>query len=373
MNQEKTGKFICELRKQKKLTQEELGNLIPVGREAISKWERGITTPDINSLQRLSVIFNVSIQELLAGEKKTKENKQEIEKITLDLYSTNLQKKKQIKIRTIVIIIISISFLIYYFFNTYKQIKVYTITGFNDNIDLFDGMLISTKEKIYFRLGTITPKNNKLVKNFSLYYKENGEKNLICSGGDDKNIYFTDYYGYDEYLPTKKIDKIISEIYLEITYEDNEEDTIKLNVKRDYINSNLLFFPDKKGTTPTTKTNSTYQIKPVYENVIAKIKEKFTKQDDVYTYEKLDKDSLVTAAFIENVFTFLIHKENNNIREQWNFNFKFENIEYRQIIDEKIVEQFIIQNDELTCLEGKCNDYNEKQEEFWDIIDKILQ
>ena len=41
MDQEKIGKFIAELRKQKKLTQEQLAEKLGITKNAVSKWERG--------------------------------------------------------------------------------------------------------------------------------------------------------------------------------------------------------------------------------------------------------------------------------------------------------------------------------------------
>lgn len=43
MNQEKFGAFVCELRKEKEMTQKELGNILGISDKAISKWERGVS------------------------------------------------------------------------------------------------------------------------------------------------------------------------------------------------------------------------------------------------------------------------------------------------------------------------------------------
>ena len=45
MNSDNIGKFIKKLREEFCLTQEELANKVHIGREAVSKWERGKTTP----------------------------------------------------------------------------------------------------------------------------------------------------------------------------------------------------------------------------------------------------------------------------------------------------------------------------------------
>ena len=62
------GEKIKELRKQKGWTQEELAEKLFVSRTAVSKWESGKGTPNIDSLKDISAIFAVSIDELLSGE-----------------------------------------------------------------------------------------------------------------------------------------------------------------------------------------------------------------------------------------------------------------------------------------------------------------
>lgn len=63
------NKKLCELRKNKGLTQEELAQALYVSRTAISKWESGRGYPSIDSLKEISKFFSVSIDELLSGEK----------------------------------------------------------------------------------------------------------------------------------------------------------------------------------------------------------------------------------------------------------------------------------------------------------------
>lgn len=57
------------LRKNKGLTQEELADILYVSRTAISKWESDRGYPNIDSLKRISTYFEVSIDDLLSGEK----------------------------------------------------------------------------------------------------------------------------------------------------------------------------------------------------------------------------------------------------------------------------------------------------------------
>ena len=69
MDQEKIGKYIASLRRQAGLTQESLGKKLGVTNKTISRWENGNYMPDVGMLPPLARELNVSINELLAGEK----------------------------------------------------------------------------------------------------------------------------------------------------------------------------------------------------------------------------------------------------------------------------------------------------------------
>ncbi len=73
MDVKNTGLFICELRKELGLTQKELAGKIGVTDKAVSKWERGHGFPDIAVLEILAKELNVSIAELMSGERSTPE------------------------------------------------------------------------------------------------------------------------------------------------------------------------------------------------------------------------------------------------------------------------------------------------------------
>ena len=86
MDCKKTGRLIFSLRKEKKLTQKELAEKLNITDRAVSKWERGLGAPDISLLKPLSEILEVSINEILIGEKNSSESLEEktmLEKIGL--------------------------------------------------------------------------------------------------------------------------------------------------------------------------------------------------------------------------------------------------------------------------------------------------
>ncbi len=68
MDNKKIGKLIAKLRNEKGMTQQELGDKVGVGFRAVSKWERGLTLPDIAIINELSSILGITSDELLTGE-----------------------------------------------------------------------------------------------------------------------------------------------------------------------------------------------------------------------------------------------------------------------------------------------------------------
>ena len=62
-----TKDIICSLRTQKGLSQEELAEKVFVTRQAVSRWENGETTPNVETLKLLSSFFDVSINTLLGS------------------------------------------------------------------------------------------------------------------------------------------------------------------------------------------------------------------------------------------------------------------------------------------------------------------
>ena len=65
MENKNIGSIISTLRKEKNMTQSELANKMNVTDKAVSKWERNISCPDINSIPKLAEILDVSVEELL--------------------------------------------------------------------------------------------------------------------------------------------------------------------------------------------------------------------------------------------------------------------------------------------------------------------
>lgn len=71
MDKEQVGIFIAKQRKACGMTQKELAEKLYVTDKAVSKWERGLSYPDISQLEPLADALNVSVIEIMRGEQLT--------------------------------------------------------------------------------------------------------------------------------------------------------------------------------------------------------------------------------------------------------------------------------------------------------------
>ena len=125
MDQEKIGKFIAENRKLKKITQSELAEKLGVTDRTISNWENGKNMPDLSLFKPLCDILEITINELISGEKIN--NKEYNEKLEENFINTidYIDKKKNntSDIKSISMLLIGIIGLILsqFFLNNYQS------------------------------------------------------------------------------------------------------------------------------------------------------------------------------------------------------------------------------------------------------------
>lgn len=66
------------IRKEKSMTQEELAIKVHVARQTVSKWEKGLSIPDVDLLQRIAEALDVEVSELLGAQVPREENRNEV-------------------------------------------------------------------------------------------------------------------------------------------------------------------------------------------------------------------------------------------------------------------------------------------------------
>lgn len=280
MNSNKMGKFIRDLRIENKMNQEDLSEKIIIDRTVISKWESGKLIPDTRNLIALSEIFKVTLDELVSGERTNNKNENQLHKNFLDYLINENTKYRRLKLSTFIlsltVIIIAVIFLIYYFYSTFNTNKIFLVTGKSENYEINEGLLVTSRENAYLKIGTVDNKKDSSinVSNIIIYYKDYNENNIIYSGDSNKILF--DFYGYNSAINIKSIKDINDNLYVRIGSEN-----IKLNFK-EYFKNDSLIFDDKDDFISEQENLNNY-------NIPKRIKDEFTFLSNIY-YLKLNDD-----------------------------------------------------------------------------------
>ena len=156
MDLNKVGTFIANLRKEKNLTQAELGELLGVNDKTVSRWETGKNAPDISMLNDLSEKLDISVKELLNGERNLEKD---INIEALKYY--NNRGKKRILISSIIsILVILLISILFFSINKYNQYKLFKVYSDNNSLSL-DGIVV------------LNPHRNIIVLKNIVYYDYN--------------------------------------------------------------------------------------------------------------------------------------------------------------------------------------------------------
>ncbi len=332
MDNEKIGAFIKKLRQENNMSQNDLAEKIPINREAISKWENGHTIPDSSTILRLSKIFNVSIDEIMYGEFKTKENEKEIKEVSLQIFddrnaiNKKLKKTSKILLSSLILLVVAIvAFLSYYFFNSYDSVKIYLVESKKDNIYLSDGILILTRENIYFRLGNINGIDSSKISKITLYYKKDNSKKIIYEDTSTKDSLIRDYYGYNEYFEIKNKNVVFDTLYLDINTKD-EVMTFDLTIKEDYSNKKLFFKKDKNISIQQSQDNKT-----IKNDLINIIKENLKYEENGIYHQEMRIDKIIyDVYYIEDTSSLLISWDKNFYNYSINYDLRYKNALYKK-------------------------------------------
>ena len=96
MDQIKIGGFLKDLRKEKGITQEQLAEKLGVSGRTISRWETGNNMPDISLLVEIAEFFDVSIPEIIKGERKSEDMKEETKEVAETMSDYARAEKEQL-------------------------------------------------------------------------------------------------------------------------------------------------------------------------------------------------------------------------------------------------------------------------------------
>ena len=103
MDQKKIGSFLKELRKEKGITQEQFAEILNVSGRTISRWETGSNMPDISLLIDIADYFDVSIPEIINGERKGAIMEKEVKEVA-EVMSDYAEAEKELLLKRVRII-----------------------------------------------------------------------------------------------------------------------------------------------------------------------------------------------------------------------------------------------------------------------------
>lgn len=209
MDQEKIGKFIQTLRKEKKLTQIELAAALGVSDRAVSKWETGRGMCDVSLMQPLCKELGISVNELLSAQRLEPADYQiSSEKTILETLDYSQQKLKQNRKKNILMFAIAIS--------SFLILLVYHVQSLKNTPPFYT---IDFSSFTY--TPTISERNNQIkqaIKDYILMISDPSADGI----DDAKNFVGMKVYGIDEHAEDRSY-RVFAYIH-EMTYkkENNE-------------------------------------------------------------------------------------------------------------------------------------------------------
>ena len=202
---EKTKNKIRELRISKKLTQQELADELHITKQAISKWEKGKSVPDISSVERLSSFFGVSADYLINDSIETAKNE-----TTTVILSKHLNKLNVILISALALmfaVVVALSITVGVLLNNNKLSDTVEVNGFE--------ITYLSDETFYIDKNNKTIRLNFNIYNSTDYTKKCMKKNFAL---DNKSLYIA-YISPDEY-PITAHEELKLEILIMIVSAD---------------------------------------------------------------------------------------------------------------------------------------------------------
>lgn len=195
MDNRKTGQLIAELRKGKNMTQQDLADKLHVTNTAVSKWERGLSFPGVDILEKLAEELGITVMDILAGEvcKKTEEK---ISEISIDVMRTEKSKRNKIYVFGIIIAVV---FSVIFFFDRYGPAifqRGYPIPYIKAMIKISDKTpLIKVKEGVYItKRGEKQAVIDHIKEKYDAELVEQAGNGYIFSNGIDKLVVSSEIY-----------------------------------------------------------------------------------------------------------------------------------------------------------------------------------
>lgn len=191
IDNEKVGKFIENLRKEKGLTQQDLADILSVSNQAVSKWEGGRNLPDIAIQRAICDTFNITMEELHAGERDIKKRNK----------TKKIRKENKIFSIALMCIVPVMVFFVVYFIINFRALKIYysnsQITNEENSIRA-NLLIFKLPRKLIIFINNIYPYNYEVKDSDLLDLKlYSGNKKLLNSSMIKNDIFEIDALTFD--------------------------------------------------------------------------------------------------------------------------------------------------------------------------------
>lgn len=356
------GKIICNLRKEKNITQKDLADALNVSDKAISRWECGTSRPDLEMMFLISKYFGISYNKLITA--RISDNHKDdkiVEEIIKEFSDMGNKKAKRIKIILLISIVLIVFLIIgFVFSNSYNRFKVYKVYGESDDINLISGIYVETKTRDVLQLNNITisdtvVKDNDII-SVDLYIIDNNEEKIIQNYSDLSEIYFVLSEGL---IDIDNFSNYFDNAYLRVSITDEKGKTKEYETKLEFVldfsnnkiyyNDNFLIEEYNYELTDFSKINvSEILLENGYEKSADNVIYKNT--EDYKINYRIDTN-LISYSYDKNGFRY-------RYKYRLNSNYLIVTIQDENL---SIIQdyEFDIKNNKMNCKVGSCSGYEE--------------
>lgn len=349
------GKKIQKLRKESKLSQVGLSDLLHISDKTISKWENDKSIPDIMMINQLSKIFKVPLNYLL-GDKVN----------AWILFKEYMKAFKNIIKRNLLKIIVTLALIYFglFYFNNHDTTRIYSLKADDNEITFDKGYFIESKAKNILVVTNIKVLNTEyeiLTVKTSLYTIVNGDKIIFYEQDNLNSINIEELYGYDEIFTKEKIEAIKKSLYLTIESVDTKNEVhsyeVKLDVVDKFSNNKLFYFENKPNK---IKAGTTIE-EPIIDIELDEVKllnNGFKKDENTGLYTKASEGIKFVIDLKQSKIT--IYKESKTESAIYGIHLSKNILEARIKNKEKDIETnyfYNYKNENLECHQGECENY----------------
>ncbi len=326
IDNEKVGKFIENLRKEKGLTQQDLADILSVSNQAVSKWEGGRNLPDIAIQRVICDTFNITMEELHAGERDIKKRNK----------TKKIRKENKIFSIALMCIVPVMVFFVVYFIINFRALKIYysnsQITNEENSIRA-NLLIFKLPRKLIIFINNIYPCNYEVKDSDLLDLKlYSGNKKLLNSSMIKNDIFEIDALTFDpnnvklilniESVTGEKR-KFQREVKLvKYTSNDRNDDKYKNKSLKFLSNDEIVKKLLKDGYINTE--NKVYEKKIDKDNSLLRIKYDLEHENINILYIHNEYTEKISIDYQVKMFKTIVFNNNNinNISEKYIFDLK---------------------------------------------------